>query len=186
MNILRRVMLLVLLMCAGCNLSQQAATNSTPTVAVIPTDAVTPTPEVSLATYSNTAYGYTVQYPEGLAVDGAADSQYVWIDHQIYILVSEINPEEPMGDAPVIDSVHDTMIGTNTARRITGYIGAVGGNTPQRYESFVIAHNNQYYQFIAYELKRDEAGAVDRTMNAVPENVVALLTQIVTSLRFTN
>jgi hypothetical protein len=42
MNILRRVVTLFLLMCSGCNLSQQAAISSTPTVAVIPTDAVTP------------------------------------------------------------------------------------------------------------------------------------------------
>ncbi len=183
MKFIKVAIYLALLMCGACNLNQQG-TSSTPTVAIVPTDVVTPTPEVTVSTYTNTAYGYSVQYPNGLELEGASDSQFVWLDKQIYIYASDFNPEEPHGDAPVIETAQDTMIGPNTARHLSGYSGAVGGNTPQRYESFVIKHNNLYYQFIAYELKRDDVQPVDRTMNPVQPQVVALLTQVVTSLRF--
>ncbi len=186
MKFIKVAIYLALLMCAACNLNPQATSITTPTVATVPTDVATPTSEVALTTYTNSAYGYSVQYPSGLELEGASDSQYIWLDRQIYIYASEFNPEEPRGDAPVIDNAQDTMIGQNTARHLSGYIGAVGGGTPQRYESFVIKHNNQYYQFIAYELKRDDVQPIDRTMNPVPPPVVALLTQVVTSLRFTS
>ena len=186
MKIIKVAIYLALLMCAACNLSQQQTSIITPTVDIAPTNASIPTAETSLTTYSNTAYGYSIQYPEGLALEGASDSQYVWLDRQIYMYVSEVDPEKPMGDAPVIEQAQNTMIGAYTARHLNGYIGAVGGSTPQRYESFVITHNNRYYQFIAYELKRDNVQPIDRTMGAVPADALALLTQIVTSLRFTN
>jgi hypothetical protein len=183
MKLTRVAIFLVLLLCGACNLTQQGS-SVTPTVAIFPTDAVATTPEVGLSTYTNTAYGYSIQYPSGLELEGAADSQYIWLDQQIYVYVSENNPEDARGDGPVIEITHDAMLGQNTARYLNGYIGAVGGNTPQRYESFVIKHNNLYYQFTAYELKRSDVQPVDRTMSAVPAEVAALLMQIVTSLRF--
>ncbi len=184
MNIFKRLSFLIVLMCAACNLSQQTDATVTSTAAPAPVD--TPAAELNLTTYTNTAYGYTIQYPVGLELEGSADSQFVWLDRQIYIVVNEVDPEKPMGDGPVIDIAQDTMIGTNTARYLGGYIGAVGGNTPQRYDSFVIAHNNLYYQFIAYELKRDDVQPIDRTMAAVPAAEAELLQQIVTSVRFTS
>ena len=183
MKFVKVAILSALVMCGACTLSQQGS-SVTPTAAIVPTDAATPTPEVSLSTYTNTAYGYSFQYPGGLELEGAADSQYIWLDQQIYIYVSENNPEDARGDGPVIERTRDMILGQNTVRYLNGYIGAVGGNTPQRYELFVIKHNNLYYQFTAYELKRSDVQPVDRTMNAVPAEAAALLMQIVTSLCF--
>lgn len=186
MTVLKRVIYLLLLTCAACNLNPQGSGETPPTLAPLPTDATIPTPEVTLNTYTNMAYGYSLQYPSNLTVEGDQNSQFVWLGDRIWVMVSDVNPEAPMGDAPVIENAQDTMIGANTARRLSGYIGAVGGNTPQRYESFVIQNDNRYYQIIAYELPRGEVQPIDRTMSAVPADMVALLEQIVASLRFTS
>lgn len=188
MTVIKRVIYLLLLLCAACNLNPQgsAAPTAMPTFPPLPTDATTTTPEVTFNTYTNTAYSYSLQYPSNLTIEGDGNSQFVWLGDRIWIMVSDTNPEAPMGDAPVIENAQDVMIGANNARRLSGYIGAVGGNTPQRYESFVIQNDNRYYQFTAYELPRGDVQPIDRPMNAVSANVVALLEQVVASLRFTN
>ncbi len=185
MTVLKPVIYLLVLLCAACNLNPQGSGDTSPTLAPLPTDVPPPLSEVTLNTYTNMAYGYSLQYPSNLTIEGDQNSQFVWLGDQIWVMVSEQNPEQPMGDAPVIENAQDTMIGANTARRLSGYVGSVGGNTPQRYESFVIQNDNRYYQFIAYELPRGEVQPVDRTVGAVPANVVALLEQIVASMRFT-
>ncbi|MEZ4670088.1 MAG: hypothetical protein R3E39_19460 [Anaerolineae bacterium] len=181
-HIARFSLVSLILLLAACNLSNAAQ----PTPTAEPVVVVEPTAETTLTTYTNTAYNYSLEYPAGLELVGDASAQFVWIDRQIYIMVSEFNPEEPRGDAPVIERADDAMVGAYTARRLSGYIGAVGGNTPQRYEAVVIQHNNLYYTFTAYELKNDETGPIDRAMNPVPTETVALLDQIVASLRFTS
>lgn len=187
MKLARYATYFLLLMCAACNLNQQGSSVVTPTVPpVIPTEVSNPnpTPDANLITYNNAAYGYTFEYPANLALDGDTNSQYLWIDRRISINVLDKNPETPMGDAPLIESAQDAMIGVNNARYLKGSIGAVGGNTPQRYESYVIQNDGRYYQFTAYELKNNVQQPADRKMGNVPPDTLALLQQIVSSLRF--
>lgn len=187
MKLFKYAIYLVLLACAACNLNQQGSAVITPTAPpVMPTEAsnTNPTPDTNLVTYNNAAFGYTFEYPANLQLDGDTNSQYLWIDRRISVMVLDKNPETPMGDAPMIESAQDTMIGVNNARYLKGYIGAVGGNTPQRYESYVIQNDGRYYQFTAYELKNNVVQPIDRKMGNVPPDTLALLQQIVSSLRF--
>jgi hypothetical protein len=173
----------LLLLLAACNLS---TASQPPAATPAPVVTAEPTQQAATTTYTNTAFAYTIEIPASVEFRGVAANVDVWIDRQIYITAYEANPEEPRGDAPVIESASDAMIGSFTARRLSGYVGAVGGNTPQRYESIVIQHNNLYYQIIAYELKNDDVQPVDRAMNPVPPETLVLLDQIVASLRFVN
>lgn len=178
---------LLLLLCAACNLNQPGSAVVTPTVPpLIPTEVSNPnpTPDSNLITYNNAAFGYTFEYPANMPLDGDSNSQYLWIDRRINVSVLDKNPETPMGDAPVIESAQDTMIGVNNARYLKGTIGAVGGNTPQRYEAYVIQNDGRYYQFTAYELKNNVVQPADRKMGNIPADTLALLQQIVASLRF--
>ncbi len=187
MKLFKYAIYLVLLACAACNLNQQGSAVITPTAPpVMPTEASNPNPtlDTNLITYNNAAYGYTFEYPANLQLDGDTNSQYLWIDRRINVTVFDKNPETPMGDGPVFDSAQDTMIGVNNARYLKGYIGAVGGNTPQRYEAYVIQNDGRYYQFTAYELKNNVVQPIDRKMGDVPSDTLTLLKQIVTSLRF--
>ncbi|MBI1282620.1 MAG: hypothetical protein GC179_31120 [Anaerolineaceae bacterium] len=187
MKVFKYAIYLVLLACAACNLNQQGSAAVTPTAPpLLPTEApnANPTPDPNLITYNNAAYGYTFEYPANMSLDGDTNSKSLWIDRRINVNVLDKNPETPMGDAPVIESAQDTMIGVNNARYLKGYIGAVGGNTPQRYEAYVIQNDGRYYQFTGYELKNNVVQPIDRKMGNVPPETLALLQLIVSSLRF--
>lgn len=136
-----------------------------------------------MLTYTNPAYGYSIDYPPDVTLQAERD-EFVWLDGQISILVSSFNPEEARGDAPVIESAADTTVAGYDARRLSGYIGAVGGSTPQHYESVVFPRNNRFYVFTVYELKNDVALPPDRELGDIPQAARDLLEQIVSSVRF--
>jgi hypothetical protein len=166
---------LILILCA-CTLSQTPASSATDTPVPPPT-------EPALETYTNPNLGYTLQYPAGLALDSNEDGSLVWIDRQISITTFTINPEDARGDGPVIESAEDATVGPYSGRRLRGYIGAVGGNTPQRYESVAVPHNNLYYVFTVYELKNDVQLPPDRELGEIQAEALALFDQVLASLQ---
>jgi hypothetical protein len=166
---------LILLLCA-CNLAAQSP--ATPTLEE-------PT-EPAIETYTNDPFGYTVEYPAGLTLDSSEDGASVWIDRQISITILNFNPEEPRGDGPVIESAEDMTVGPYPARHLTGYIGSIGGNTPQRYEAAAIPHNGLSYIVSAFELKNDVQLPPDRELGAIPPDALALFDQVLAGFRFTD
>ena len=172
------VLLLLLLACASCNLAQTPA--APPTVTLPPAPTSPP-----LDTYTNNAFSYTLQYPTGLSLEANDDESFVWLDRQIYISVSPINPEEMQGDGPVIESAEDTSIGEYSGRHLTGFIGSIGGNTPQSYESVAIPHNGLYYLITVYELKNDAPLDDTHQPGDIPTQAQMLFEQVLGSLRFT-
>jgi hypothetical protein len=186
MKFIRVAIYLALLLCAACNVNQQGSAITPTAPPLLPTEASgsNPTPDTTLITYNNATYGYTFEYPANMPLDGDTNSQFLWIDRRINVNVADKNPETPAGDAPVIENAQEVMIGVNNARLLKGYIGAVGGNTPQRYETYVIQNDGRYYQFTAYELKNNVVQPATRKMGDVPADTLALLQQIVTTLRF--
>jgi hypothetical protein len=166
---------LVLILCA-CTLAQTPAAPATDTPVDEPTS---PAQE----TYTNPTLGYSIQYPAGLALDSNQDGSLVWLDRQISITTSNINPEDAQGDGPVIESAEDTTVGPYSGRRLRGYIGAIGGNTPQRYESVAIPHNNLYYVITVFELKNDVQLPPDRELGDIPSEALALFEQVLASLQ---
>jgi hypothetical protein len=167
------------LIASGCNLYSQA-----------PADVPTPTLTAAVATaqnlntYTNAKHGFTFQYPTGLALSEDASKDYLFLDDQIFMTVTTFNPEEARGDAPVIESKEALQVGSFAARRLRGYEGSVGGGTPQRYESIVIPHNGKFYIFTAFELKRNVTLPENRQLGPVPADVLNLLYQILSTLRF--
>jgi hypothetical protein len=173
------VLCLLALSIISCNLYPQALPDvPTPTL----TAAVT---VANLNTYNNPKHGFTFQYPAGLALSEDASKDYLFLDGQIYINVTTFNPEEARGDAPVIESKEQVQVGSFAARRLRGYEGSIGGGTPQRYESIVISQNGKFYVFTAYELKRNVTQPENRQLGPVPADVLNLLNQILSTLRFT-
>jgi hypothetical protein len=168
---------------AACNLGAEAPT---PTPAPSPTPTLTPQPPdfMQLTPYVSNQVGYRITYPTGLVLDEDKTSGFVTIDNQITIQVTGLNPADARGDAPVIESVAETTIAGEVSRRYSGYIGAIGGNTPQRYEMVSVPHNGLFYVFTVYELKIGDAQPENRAMNPVSEEALATFFQIVSSLEF--
>jgi hypothetical protein len=167
-----------LVILAACSLDA----NPTPIPSVTQTP---PFPRESLVTYTNAAYGYAIEYPNTVTFEGDGNSDVVWIDDQISIAVSTVNPEEPQGDAPLILTAQPMSFGIFTARRLNGTIGAVGGNVPQSFQSVVVSHNDAFYNFTVYELKRTVTGPADRIPGSIPRPAIILFNYVVSTLRFT-
>lgn len=175
---MRACVLLVVMLCAACNLSQTPA--APPTVTLPPAPTSPP-----LETYTNDAFGYTILYPVGLTLDSTEDGSYVWLDRQISITVSNINPEEAQGDGPFIESAEDTTIGQYTGRRLRGYIGGIGGNTPQTFESVALPHNGLYYVIIVFELRNDAPLDDAHQPGPISPEAIALFEQVLATFQFT-
>jgi hypothetical protein len=163
MHIRLRLIVPILLLCAACQVQveieqpanpipQDAAAIAAPTEPVVTLPAAPQ--DIALLGYTNAAYNYAFNYPATSAIAEDAPES-VWVDNQIHILISAINPELARGGGIVIDTSEDTLVGTSPARRLTGFIGAIGGNIPQRYQKIAIPRGDVFITITVYELRRD-------------------------------
>lgn len=137
-----------------------------------------------LATYTSAAYGFSFQYPVTSSLEESGGGQTIWIDKQILVTVSDRNPEAAAGDGPVIETADSTIVNGMTARRLSGTLGAVGGNTPQRFESVVMARNNRYYTIWVYELRNDVILPADRELGSIPLRTMEIFNTMLATLAF--
>jgi hypothetical protein len=190
------IFILSLLLIMGCT-TQPAApvATSVPSVEPLPAQSVTEVPPTTttdplmatmelltmppLSLYESPRFGYSFRYPVTSQIEVAGEGEFVWIDQQILIQVMATNPEEIQGDGPVIESSGNTFVNGTAARRLEGYIGAIGGNTPQRYTSIVIPAQNRFYVLTAYELRRDVVLPIDRAMGTIPLPVQSIFDGII-------
>ena len=168
-------LIVILLLCAGCSLGGGAAATPSATITLATT--------LPRATFTNPTYGYSIDYPTDVIVEAERD-EFIWLDGQISILVSSFNPEEAIGGGQVIETAADIVVGNFNARRLSGTIGAVGGNTPQRYESLAIPHEGSYYVVTVYELRNDVVLPAERELGEIPPEARDLFEQVVSSFRF--
>ncbi len=137
------------------------------------------------ATYTNRKFQYSIMYPRTIVIKGDENSALAELDKQITIEVSPSNPEDCQGDCPVIEVGSNIHAGRWTARKLGGYLGKVGGNIPQNYESVVINKNGLYYIFTVYELPSDSEAPHNRSLGHIPEQKIELLNHILVTLRWT-
>jgi hypothetical protein len=195
--------LLLVLLLMGCAAQPAApALTSAPTLEPLPAQNVTDLPPTAttdpllatmelltmppLSFYESPRFGYSFRYPVTSAITIGGEGETVWIDQQIQIRVMAINPEEIQGDGPVIESADSTFVNGIAARRLAGYVGAVGGNTPQRYQTLVIPANNRFYTITAYELRTDVVLPIDRTMGDIPLPVLSIFDTIIGTFQITS
>jgi len=173
------LLLIAVLLLSGCSLS--TGDDSTPDV----TDVDTP-PAGSI--YTNDTYNFQFTYPPGVQVNDTGDG--VWINNQILVVVVSANPEDALGGGMVIESAEDITVNGQPARRLRGFIGSIGGNIPQGYDSIVIPHNLLYFIFTAYELPMnaplDDATLAVRQPGPVPPEIAGLMETIANSVEFTD
>ena len=146
----------------------------------------TPAAQTDWVTYTNPQNGYTLQRPSSVSLVEEQDGDAVYIDDQIEITVSDINPEEARGDVGMgADETTDVMVGSYPARNIKGSIGSIGGGTPQTIEQVIVPHNDHFYIFTVYELKRSAwTGEVTRSLGEIPASELELFNSILTTMRF--
>jgi hypothetical protein len=152
------------------------ATPSTATLSMDKTDWVT---------YTNTQNGYTIQRPRSVTLVEENEGNLVFIDDQISVGVSDSDPEEASSGAfPSVDEASDMMVGQYAGRRLRGSVSSIGG-TPQTVEQVVIPHNDRFYVFTVYELRRSTWNDnTERTPGPIATAQLELFNNILDTVRF--
>jgi hypothetical protein len=152
---------------------------------------VAPTATDTWSTYTNSTYGFSLQHPPEFDVPaGNLGDPRGFIGDKIVFSVGESNPywvgclSEALGDCPVMEAVEKTHVAGRGATRISGYIGAVGGNIPQQYITYVVSKDEVYHVFTLYALSRASAEQAGGTIWPLSEEDIAVFERIMGTLRF--
>jgi hypothetical protein len=159
---------------------------TTPTPEAQSTSTITVSPSEEWKTYTNPEYGFSINYPAYLEINPGVTNDSLYIGEKIQVWISDINPLECRGDCPLVENTELVTVAGLDATKVTGYIGAIGGNIPQRYIRYILPRNNQYYLLTLYALSFRAAGNDPATIWPISENDSALFEQVVGTFRFTN
>lgn len=166
-------------------------TNPIPTIT--PKITITPDLTADWKTYINNDFGYSLKYPENLSLEemgvdtiviNGKFARWIWIDKQIHITISDKNPNVCLGDCPIVESQENIKINNLSGQKLTGYIGSVGGNIPQRYYEIILPRNNLFYIFTLYELKNDSIKSQYRKIGNIFPDKIELFNKIVSTVKF--
>ena len=160
--------------------------NSSPTSEAQLTSTVTSSPSHKWKTYSNSKYGFSLNYPTYLEIKLSENDNSLYIGEQIYVWISDINPLECRGDCPLVENTEPATVAGLEATKVTGYIGAVGGIIPQRYLQYILKHDNRYYSFTLWALRRDAKNECCSVIWPLNDNDIALFEQLLNTLTFIN
>ncbi len=117
--------------------------------------AVTPPPGVDATwlVFAHPTLGFSLRYPPDLTVGSDADDPARGsIGDKIRYVVGDANDFQCRGECPVVENQDEVNLGDRVATRYDGYLGAVGGNVPQRYLAYLIEANGRFYTFTLYAL----------------------------------
>ncbi|MCA1900228.1 MAG: LuxR C-terminal-related transcriptional regulator, partial [Chloroflexi bacterium] len=128
-------------------------------------------------TYSNSEYGFSINYPPHLEIIPEENTQTLYIGERIHVWISDVNPLDCRGDCPFVENIEPATIAGVEAKQITGYIGAVGGGSPQRYVRYIMRQNNRYYTFTLHALSFHATGNDPYTIYPLNENDIVLFEQ---------
>ncbi len=173
--------------------NQQPTTDNSLLKTISPTVQPTIDPTAEWKTYTNSTHGFLLKYPTTITLQeeselfGRRDEDYILLANQIEVRVTSFNPLNCRGDCPVIEKQEQVTVAGYPATKVFGYIGAVGGNIPQRYQSVVLEKNKKYYVFDIYELEREMVSPPDDIeLGEIPAYKLALFNQILSTFKFTD
>ncbi len=144
----------------------------------------TPAAGPNWSTYTNTTHGFSIDHPPEFQVPASDDPEtFGRIGEQIFYNISDVNPADCRFYCQVIEDTSTVEVAGQTATRLSGYIGAIGGNIPQQYVTYVIPRAGRYYSFTLYALP---SSATPSSNDIVPldEADVALFEQMLATLTF--
>jgi hypothetical protein len=135
-------------------------------------------------TYRNESLGFSISHPAAFDVrvdedlpDGGR------IGEQIFFTVSDSHPRDCRGPCPVLETREEVTVAGQVATKITGYIGAIGGNIPQNTVTYVFPRENLYYTFTLYAVG-DYEPTDDLSVRPLRLEDVVLFRRLVETIRF--
>jgi hypothetical protein len=135
-------------------------------------------------TYTNERLGFSISHPTEFNVRVDEDKpDHGRIGDQIFFDVSDLHPRDCRGPCPVLETLEEVTVAGQAATKITGYIGAIGGNIPQNFLMYIFERENRYYSFSLYALG-DYEPTDDWSTQPLRLEDVALFQQIMATMRF--
>ncbi len=139
---------------------------------------------IEWTTYENDKYGFSISHPPRYEVPMLDYSEsYGFIGDHIYFSIGG-NPSDCRGDCPPVDNTENLDISGHEAVKTTGYLGAIGGNTPQRYMRYTFRRENLYYVFTLDAVERDSILFYDFSIKPFQTRDVVLFEHIIQTLHF--
>lgn len=121
-----------------------------------PTATFSPSPTPSYSLYQNRQYGFSISYPDFWPLYVQTD-QYIKFGEKVVIIISDMDPLQPMGDRPVYETITDVQVGSQPGKLVMGYLGGVGGFVPQQLRMYIFERNGIYFMPTLYALGLKEA-----------------------------
>lgn len=149
----------------------------------VPTETPEPKSSEGWKTYSNPEYGFSINYPSQLDITPGQGNSTLYIGKKIHVWVSDANPLECRGDCPIVESTEPATIAGLQATKVTGYIGAIGGNIPQRYLKYIVPRNNRYFIFTLYALSYKATSNDVATIRPLNESDIELFEQVLKTFK---
>jgi hypothetical protein len=131
--------------------------------------------------FKNNKYGYSLDYPSIYNVIVVSDER-VEVGDQIVVDVSNRDPATLHGDGPLIENIANVQISGYPAKLFTGYIGSVGGYTPQRIRRYIVKWNGTYFVITFYALGLHVGGDVSQIAQFNPDDII-LFDKLVASIK---
>lgn len=132
--------------------------------------------------YVDESHGFSVRYPAARGLEyGPRSGGYgsVFVGDQIEIRTSPGDPLVCRGDCPVIEESKPITMAGRDARQVLGYLGSIGGNTPQYFLMYVIRLGDSYVSFILYAEGRDALTDDPGSLRELKEQDIDLLERMI-------
>ncbi len=162
----------------------------TPTPISYSSPSASPTQNLTInwKTYSGDIYNF--KYPENYNLD---TNSYVtpYLNGNITWRYNSTSFLSCQGDCPFVESQENTTLGGKPAVKISGYIGSVGGNIPQKYITYEVKLQNKYFVFsiqaLTPFLTPNQSLTYDQnTIQPIKSEDLKIFNQILSTFKFTN
>ena len=134
--------------------------------------------------YENRRADFHLYHPVQWSPEEASDLDRIYLGEQIIIKYGEADRYwmDCGGDCPFVQTETNVVLSGLPARKLTGYIGSVGGYVPQEYITYIIEYRGGYLIFTLYALGLEvETDQLDSIWPINPDDV-KVFEQIIATL----
>ncbi|MBP9690695.1 hypothetical protein KBD81_01300 [Candidatus Woesebacteria bacterium] len=150
----------------------------TPSITPLPpTEAPNP---LQLFTNAQNTFSFMYEPPTQIIEENGV----VWIDEIISLTESAVALAACRGACPVLEERATKKLGEHTWTVSRGYVGGIGGSTPQAQQYFELQNGSTTIRVTVNELGKDEPLMIAREQGSIPQDRIDVIEKILTTFQF--